>query len=63
MALEVDVIDIDGLGPNATKSEVDSLTESGWIRVAVSLAIVHKEDAKVVSLSKDHRVGDWGLEV
>ena len=45
MALEVDVIDIDGLSPQTTKGEVDSGTESGWIRVAVSLALVHEEDA------------------
>ena len=57
------MVDVDRLGPKSAKSEVDGLTESGWIWVAVGLAVIHKEVAVIVNLGQDHRVCDWGLKV
>ena len=63
MALEVDVIDVNWLSPKSTKSEVDSLTELGWVWVSVSLAFIHKEVTITIGLSENHGVSDWCLKL
>ena len=53
-ALEVDMVKINRLSPETAKGENLESTELWWVRLSKGLAFVHKEDAKVVSLSENH---------
>ena len=63
VALEVNVVNIDGLSPDAAEVEEDSAAKVGWVGVAEGLAFVHKEVAHVVDLFELHSVGDGGSNV
>ena len=63
VTLEIHVVNVNWLGPETAKSEVDSCAELKWVWVSESLAGVHEEDAISVDLLENHRVWNWGFKV
>ena len=59
-ALEVDVVELNVLDPDATEGEGLGLAKGWWVGGSVGLGVIHDEVGLVVGLGDDETVGDSG---